>query len=323
LVAVIALALLAAAAVVGGRRQAPSGDESVARPTPLFRQTATPPGHAMSPAPSATAGGDVAVLLGAGDIGTCGSDGDEATARLLDANEGTVFVAGDNAYDRGTARDFERCYGPTWGRHKARTGFPAPGNHDWETRGAAGYLDYFGSAARPDGSTWYRRSLGSWDVIVLDSECDKVGGCEEGSAQLDWLEATLARRTSRCTLAIWHRPRFSSGKHGNDPEMDAMWRALYAAGADVVINGHDHDYERFAPQDPDARPDAGRGIREFVVGTGGAELRNFDEVQPNSQVRESDTFGIIRLVLSADGYGWSFLPVADRTFSDSGTGSCH
>ena len=278
--------------------------------------TDTPSG---TPLPSPT--GDP-VLVGAGDIGRCDSDGDEATATLLDGIGGTVFTAGDNGYEDGTAEQFRDCYDPSWGRHRARTR-PAPGNHDWGTAGLAGYFGYFGDAAKgPGGSSWYSYDLGSWHVIVLDSICEKVDGCGPGSPQGQWLAADLAANPAACTLAIFHIPRFTSGNHGDAPEMDAFWRPLYAAGVDVIVNGHDHDYERFAPQDPDGRVDGDRGIRQFVVGTGGAPLRDFTHVAPNSDIRVLLGHGVIAFTLHDGSYEWEFT-VADNPFRDYGTSPCH
>jgi hypothetical protein len=270
--------------------------------------------------PSPSVPGDP-VLVGAGDIADCALDGDAATAALLDSIPGTVFAAGDNAYPHGAATDFSDCYGPTWGRHLGRT-FAAAGNHDWETTDLAGYLGYFGAAGAPNGPTWYARDIGTWHVIVLDSDCAKVGGCGPDTVQGRWLTADLAATTARCTLAIWHHPRFSSGEHGNDTGVGPFWDALSAAGADVIINGHDHDYERFAPQNPDGGVDRERGIREFVVGTGGAALREFGTQAANSEFRAAVAHGVIKLVLHPTSYEWTFIPVGGQ-FSDSGTGPCH
>ena len=181
----------------------------------------------------------------------------------------------------GSAADFRDCYAPTWGRHLDRTR-PAPGNHDWETKDLAGYLDYFGERAAPDGKSWYSYDLGAWHVVVLDSNCTFVGGCGPESAQGRWLATDLKASSARCTLAIWHHPRFSSGEHGSDAVVWPFWDALYTAGADVVVNGHDHDYERFGPQDPAGREDKARGLREFVVGTGGGVLRDFPPRWPTA-----------------------------------------
>jgi hypothetical protein len=261
------------------------------------------------------------VLVGAGDIADCGLVADGATADLVDAIPGTVFTAGDNAYPDGSAAEFRDCYGPTWGRFLARTK-PAPGNHDHVTKDLAGYLGYFGTAAAPNGASWYSYDLGTWHVVVLDSSCGDVGGCGPASAQGTWLGADLAASKTRCTLAIWHHPRFSSGEHGNDGEVAPFWQALYVAGADVVVNGHDHDYERFAPQDPAGKADPARGLREFVVGTGGADLRDFLAIKRNSVVRASGAHGVIRFVLRPTGYDWTFTSTTGE-FRDSGSGTCH
>jgi len=263
---------------------------------------------------------DVTVLVGAGDIAECGDDDDERTADIVAAIPGTVFLAGDNAYPDGSTRQYRECYATSWGEFVDRT-LPAPGNHEYQTRGAAGYVDYFGAAARPAGATWYSRDVGDWHVVVLDSNCSAVGRCDSGSPQATWLAADLAASDARCTLAIWHHPVFSSGDHGNHDFVRPFWQILYDEGADVVINGHDHDYERFAPQDADRRPTDG-GLRQFVVGTGGVLLRGFGRVAANSEVRDSSTHGVLRLTLREDGYDWSFVPVAGGTFTDAGSGSC-
>lgn len=278
-------------------------------------------GAVAAPSPSPSAGADDPVLVGAGDIGDCDTTGDTATARLIDGIEGTVFTAGDNAYPDGRATDFRDCYDPTWGPFKDRTR-PAPGNHDWVTKDLEGYLDYFGTAATPNGTPWYSYDLGTWHIVVLDSMCGKTGGCGKASDQGKWLATDLAASDARCTLAIWHHPRFSSGEHGNDSGVAPFWQALYAADAELVINGHDHDYERFKPQDPAGHEDRVRGIREFVVGTGGAELRPFKEAKRNSELRAPMTHGVLKLVLHPDSYDWRFIPT-DGDFSDSGSARCH
>ena len=291
--------------------------------SPSAGATQSPGGGSVAPtlSPRASSTGDP-VLVGAGDIGQCGSDGDENTAKLLDGIPGTVFTAGDNAYENGTADQFRDCYDASWGRHRSRTR-PAPGNHDWETAGLAGYRDYFGDAATgPGGSSWYSYELGTWHVIVLDSMCSKVGGCDPGSPQGAWLAADLAASRATCTLAVFHHPRFTSGEHGDTPAMDAFWRPLYAAGADVIVNGHDHDYERFAPQDPDGQIDGDLGIRQFVVGTGGAPLRDFTRVAPNSEIRVILGHGVIAFTLHDGSFEWEFI-VADNAFRDYGTSPCH
>ena len=295
---------------------APSASPSTAGSGAASGSSAPSAPSAPSQSPSADA-----VLIGAGDIARCDNDDDSATAALIETIPGTVFTAGDNAYDTGSADDFRNCYEPTWGRFRDRTK-PAPGNHDWETQDLAGYLGYFGTAGAPNGTSWYSYELGAWHVIVLDSDCSKVDGCGPDSAQGRWLAADLAASSARCTLAIWHHPRFSSGLHGNDDTVAPFWRALYDGGADLIVNGHDHDYERFAPQDPDGRVDRQRGIRELVVGTGGAELRPFEKVRANSELRASVANGIIRLDLHPTSYDWRFIPTTGD-FSDSGSTACH
>jgi hypothetical protein len=295
-------------------------------PSPTAAGSAVPGGSAVpsgstTPGQSSTPGVDP-VLVGAGDIGDCGTNGDEATAALLDAIDGTVYTAGDNAYPSGTAVDFQKCYDQSWGRHKARTR-AAVGNHDWESQGLAGYLAYFGAAGEGLGGTsWYSYDLATWHVIVLDSDCDKVG-CGADTPQGTWLAADLAASHATCTMAIFHHPRFSSGEHGNDPVVDAFWRPLYAAGVDVIVNGHDHDYERFAPQDPDGKVDTNRGIREFVVGTGGTTLRGFQKTVANSEVRLSNSWGVLKFTLHDGSYDVEFI-AAGNDFRDRGTAEkCH
>jgi hypothetical protein len=265
----------------------------------------------------------VAVLVGAGDIADCPDiSGAEATAKLLDAIPGTIFTAGDNAYEEGTAQQFAKCYDPTWGRHKARTR-PAVGNHEFHSGGATPYFDYFGANAGDPKQGFYSYELGAWHVVVLNSECSEVGGCQAGSAEEKWLRADLQAHPTACKLAYWHKPLFSSGaKHGDDPEVKAFWQDLYAAHAILVLNGHDHDYERYAPQNPEGQADPTKGIREFVVGTGGKSHRPFGKPEPTSEVRNADTFGVLKLTLHQHSYDWEFIPEAGKSFRDSGTGSC-
>ena len=283
----------------------------------------TPSGTAAPQRVPSTAAGSDPVLVGAGDIARCDGTDDEATAAIVERTPGIVFTLGDNAYDRGTPEEFKNCFDPSWGSFRDRIGFPVPGNHDYLTDGAAGYRDYFGTAAAPAGTTWYSRDVGDWHVVVLDSDCGEVdGGCATDGAQLEWLRADLAASDAACTLALWHHPRFSSGMHGNDPDVAPFWDALYAAGADLVLNGHDHDYERFAPQDPQAHPDPAHGITEIVVGTGGAELRDFGSPVANSVVRSSVSPGVIELTLGRTGWTYRFEST-DGMFSDAGGGTCH
>ena len=262
------------------------------------------------------------MLVGAGDIADCSSNGDEATANLLDTIDGTVFTLGDNAYESGTAAEFQRCYDPTWGRQRDRT-LPVPGNHDYNTPGAAGYFGYFGAAAGDPSTGYYATDLGTWRIYVLNSNCAAIGGCEAGSAQERWLRDDLAANPRACVLAMWHHPRFSSGEHGNDPRTQALWQALYAAGAELVLSGHDHIYERFAPQAATGKADSRRGIVEIVAGTGGRSHYPFVQIRANSLVRDNTTYGVLRLVLADGAWSSEFIPVPGGTFSDSGNGTCH
>lgn len=265
---------------------------------------------------------DGIVLVGAGDIASCESNGDEATAALLDRIGGTVFTLGDNVYDNGSIADYRNCYDATWGRHRARTK-PTPGNHEYQTRNASGYFAYFGASAGASSKGYYSYELGDWHIVVLNSNCSVVA-CAAGSPQEQWLRADLAANTKPCTLAYWHHPRFNSGaEHGNATSVAPFWDALYQHSADVVLNGHEHLYERFAPQTPSALADPSHGIRQFTVGTGGRSHYDFGRVEPNSEVREAYTYGVLKLTLRADGYDWQFVPVAGARFTDAGSGSCH
>jgi len=264
------------------------------------------------------------VLTGAGDIAVCDSDGARQTSdQLLAQKTGWFFTVGDNAYENGSDKVFAECYAPTWGRVLDRTILPVPGNHDWLTKGASGYLKYFGARAQPNGTDYYSMDLGAWHIIVLESDCSKVGGCRPDNPQGRWLAQDLAQSTAHCTLAFWHHPRFSSGEHGNNAFTQPLWQDLYDAGADLILDGHDHTYERFAPQTPDGRLDPDRGIVEMVVGTGGRSHYSFSVIRDNSLVRDNSTWGVERLVLADGRWSFEFLPVPGETFSDSGSGSCH
>jgi len=278
--------------------------------------TATSEGQSGTSAITVTPPSASVVLVGAGDIADCNA---EPTAALLDNIAGTVFTAGDNAYPNGSASDYANCYNPSWGRHKARTR-PAPGNHDYGTSGATGYYDYFGALAGPAGLGYYSYDLGAWHVVSLNSNVSMSAG----SAQETWLRADLAASTRTCTVAYWHHPRFSSGSsHGSSTQSAGVFQALYDAGAEIAIVGHDHEYERFAPQTPNAVADPVRGIREFVVGTGGAGLYSFGTPLPNSEVRDNTSHGVLKLTLSDGSYTWQYIPVAGNSFTDSGSGTCH
>jgi acid phosphatase type 7 len=265
----------------------------------------------------------VAVLIAVGDIATCNGKGDDVVALLVENLPGDIALLGDNAYEKGSESQYRKCYDPGWGLFKNRT-HPAPGNHDYLTDEAAGYFNYFGAAAGNPAQGYYSYDLGAWHLIALNSNCSQVGGCQAGSPQEQWLRADLAAHPAGCTLAYWHHPLFSSGQHGSNAQMWPVWQALYEAEADVVLNGHDHDYERFAPQDPQGAADAARGLREFVVGTGGKNHYEFSRApEANSEVRNDHTFGVLKLTLSPQSYTWEFIPEPGETFTDQGEGECH
>ena len=263
------------------------------------------------------------VLLAAGDIADCTNlSGAEATAKILEANDGTVVAIGDLAYPDGTRENFQ-CYDKTWGRMKSRTR-PAPGNHEFHSQGATFYFEYFGDAAGDPKNGFYSFDLGTWHIISLNSECSEIGGCQQDSREEKWLREDLAAHPTACTLAYFHKPLFSSGgAHGDAPEVRPLYQALYDANADVILNGHDHDYERYAPQDANGKLDLARGIREFVVGTGGKNHRPFGASEPTSEVRDTTTFGVLKLTLKTGSYEWKFIPEAGKIFTDSGSDNCH
>ena len=293
--------------------------------TPVTTTTAStvppPPGD-----PVLAAAGDIACdpfdpAFNGGD-GTASRCRMKATSDLLTALEPTAVAAlGDNQYKGGTLEQFNTSFHLSWGRLKDVI-HPAIGNHEIRgDRNAAGYYSYFGAAAGDPTKGYYSYDVGAWHVVVLNGNCKRVP-CMAGSLQEQWLVADLAANPAACTLAYWHQPRFSSGTHGSDPAYTPFWQALYNAGADVVLNGHDHHYERFAPQNPGGVLDEEGGIREFVVGTGGAKLEGTGTVQANSQIR-TQTYGVLKLTLQEGSYDWDFLPVAGESFSDKGYDNCH
>ena len=244
-----------------------------------------------------------------------------ATSNLaLALSPAAVLLLGDNQYEDGTLAKYQASYDPSWGKLKAVT-HPIPGNHEYGTPGAAGYYAYFGAAAGDPAKGWQSFDLGGWHLIGLNSNCGAVGGCGAASPQGQWLAADLAAHPGVCTLAYWHHPRFSSGPHGNDATTADFWTLLYAASTDLVLVGHDHGYERFAPQSPSAAADPA-GIREFVVGTGGKNLTFVSTVRANSEVRNYGAFGVLELKLWPTGYDWRFLGTSGATL-DSGRGLCH
>lgn len=261
--------------------------------------------------PSLRASAATVVLVGAGDIASCSYTNDTATAKLLDGISGTVFTMGDNAYPNGTSTEYTNCYHPTWGRHKSRTK-PSPGNHDYNTSGASGYFNYFRV------SSYYAYNLGDWRIYALNSNID----ASSTSAQIKWLQNDLANNSKRCVLAYWHHPRWSSGSRGNNSKMQSAWSVLYNAGAELVISGHEHQYERFKQMNASGSA-VSSGVREIVVGTGGAALDSFGSIKPTSEVRNGSTHGVLKLTLTSTSYSWRFYPIAGKTFTDSGTTNCH
>ena len=265
------------------------------------------------------------VVVAAGDIARCGTESDDATAELVGGIEGTVLTLGDNTYPDGSAENYDECYQPTWGQFKKRTR-PAPGNHEYETEGASAYFDYFGKAAGDPDKGYYSYDLGSWHVVALNSNCGEGGlRCGPGSPQGRWLQEDLATNDEEaCTLAYFHHPLFTSGSYRPGIErVERLWEVLYAAGVDVMLNGHDHNYQRFSPQDPGGRADPEGGIRQFVVGTGGRSLNEISNPIANTEVYSDDAYGVLKLTLHPKKYEWEFVPVEGETFSDSGSAGCH
>jgi hypothetical protein len=273
------------------------------------------------------------VIVAAGDL-VCGTGTSstapckyaETAALVTSIAPAAAILAGDIQYESGTKADFDAFYHPTWGVHKAIT-WPAPGNHEYQTSGASGYFDYYNGVglqtgrAGTRGKGYYSFNLGAWHLISLNSNCSSIGGCGAGSAQETWLRADLAANPVACTLAFWHHPLFSSGEHGNNTVMTAIWKALQDFGADLVIVGHDHNYERFGPQTSTGVADP-NGVRSFVVGTGGKETRQFGVIKSNSEVRSSNSLGVLKLTLHADSYDWQFMPIPGHTLNDAGSAAC-
>jgi hypothetical protein len=284
--------------------------------------------HGVDPSPSqASPEGQTFTLVGAGDISSCKNpEGARATAKLIEKIPGTVFAAGDLAYEGGSTDEFQLCYGGTWGEFKARTR-PALGNHEYANPTAHGYFEYWGEQAGPVGKGYYSYDLGSWHIVVLNTNCysNILGGCSAGSPQETWLRKDLLEHPDACVLAYGHHALFSSGvfkSHAIHPELKELWRDLYAAHAALVLAGHEHSYERFAPQDPDGHPEPVNGIREIVVGTGGRSHDPLGFAIANSEVRNTDTYGVLKLTLSPGRYAWQFIPEEGKSFSDSGLGEC-
>ena len=288
------------------------------------------PRAAQQPAKSGKveAAEQTAVLVGAGDIVGCRDpQGALATAKLIEKIPGTVFAVGDLVYDATTLSQFQRCYEAAWGEFKDRTR-PALGNHEYREANATPYFEYWGEQAGPAGKGYYSYELGTWHVVVLNTNCGApgLGGCAAGSPQEIWLRRDLREHRDGCIVAYGHHALFSSGifrSHAVHPELKAFWEDLYAVHADLILAGHEHSYERFAPQDPEGRADPEHGIREIVVGTGGRSHDPLGLALPNSEVQNIGTYGVLKLTLSPQGYTWEFLPEEGKTFHDSGVGVCH
>ena len=260
-------------------------------------------------------------LVGAGDIADCDLKADEATAKLVKNIQGTVFTTGDNVYDNGTRAEWRNCYDPSWGAFKKRT-MPSAGNHDYYTNNAQPYYDYFGRRAGNPNRGYYSYDRGAWHIVVLNSNCEKVS-CAADSPQAQWLRNDLSNNRTACTLAYWHHPRFASGDNVQTSSVDPFWEILYNRGAELVLNGHAHRYERHRPMNADGRRDA-NGIRQIIVGTGGKPpLGDVGERDPNTVTRNDNTPGVLRLSLRSDSYSWKFVPVPNKNFTDSGKANCH
>jgi hypothetical protein len=288
---------------------------TTATPTPVPTETATPE---PSPTPTPTP----VVLIGAGDISYCGEAylGDEATASILERfPEAVIFTAGDNVQGVGIRAEYRNCFDPTWGRFFDRL-HPSPGNHDYMTEGGAPYYEYFGERAGPPGLGYYSYDLGEWRIVALNSNCNDIA-CGPDSRQAAWLREDLASSQKQCTLLYWHHPRWSSGLAGGYGSVSIFWRTAVEFGAEIVVSGHDHDYERFAPMDGDGLPSPA-GVRQFVAGTGGTTLRQFGEPKPNSEIRYNESNGLLKFHLLPGSYTWEFIPTTGD-FSDSGSGVCH
>jgi 3',5'-cyclic AMP phosphodiesterase CpdA len=258
------------------------------------------------------------VLLAAGDIAAC-TKGSALTARILDSIPGDIIVPGDAAYFQPDQPDpYATCYGTTWGRHKSRTR-PVPGNHDAEPAMVRLFFEYFGAAAGEPPGGYYSFDAGDWLVIALNSTI----AMDEGSAQGRWIRSTLAANSRRCTLAFMHHPRFSSGPHRTNPATRVAFELLHRGGVDVLVSGHDHIYERFAPMRPSGARDDRGGVRQFVVGTGGNGLYRIRSVRRYSQRRQNRVYGVLKLTLRSADYSWEFVPASHTEFRDSGRASCH
>jgi hypothetical protein len=312
----------------------PAGGQAATPPAPanllfvplVYRSLPDPAGSRGGPAPNPGSANGLAINA-AGDIAACSpryflQDGYLQTAALLAQLDGPFLGLGDYVYPDGTLPLFTTCFDPVWGPFKPRL-FPSPGNHEYQINQAAGYFGYFGAAAGDPTQGFYSFNVGNWHIVALNSNCSEIGGCALGSPQELWLRADLAAHPDFCTLAYWHHPLYTSGKEGSDARVKDLYQDLIDARADLILNGHDHDYERFAPQDANGNFDEVNGIPEIIVGTGGKDHGSLVRRLPNSLVFDNTTFGILRIQLRADGYDFRFVPVAGGVFQDAGSGNCH
>ncbi len=301
----LVLAALLAQGAAGALAQAPAGS-AVASPA--------------GPTVTVAAAGDIACE--AGEQPSLRACQQAATARLVESlKPDAVLAIGDLQYPTGTLLQMKGSYDKTWGAFKSIT-YPVPGNHEYYNL-ATGYHDYWGHRVGTYHDPWYSFDLGAWHVLALDSDCTYVGGCGADSREVRWIRQDLAAHPSTCALAFFHHPRFSSGPHGNNQELAPVWRALQAGGVDVILNGHDHDYERFDLQDANGRLDRSHGIREFVVGTGGAPQYFVLWPHAHSQALRAGVFGVLKLTLRPASYDWRFMPIPGESYTDSGSTACH
>lgn len=294
--------------------------QQISTSTAITVNTATPepvPTSTDTPVPTATP----AILLGAGDISICGQKGDDETALLLEVENGEIFTAGDNSNEDGFMYQYQKCFEPSWGRLMNRL-HPVPGNHDYYGDDGKSYYEYFGERAGPPGKGYYSYDLGAWHIVALNSNCDYVS-CRPDSAQLKWLREDLEANKTQCTLAYWHDPMVGSALHDYYYGVLPFWEALYDYGAEIIVNGHNHIFEVFSPQNPELKPDLENGIAQFIVGTGGASHYSFTDIKPNSIIRDNTSFGIIKFKLFENQYEWEFIPVAEGDFTSTGSGLCH
>jgi hypothetical protein len=289
-------------------------DSRSGRPQPGIEQPSTLPSIVAQSQPASASGTPLPateVLLAVGDVGSCDGRADDAVAQLASRLPGLIALMGDIAYERGTPEQFDQCFDPSWGPMRERLR-PVPGNHEYLTEGAAGYFDYFGPSAGEPPRGWYSYDLGAWHVVALNSNCHEVA-CGTGSPQVAWLREDLAAHPSDCLLAYFHHPRWSSGRHGSSRTVDVFWQVLADAGADVILNGHDHTYERVV-QD---------GVHQFVVGTGGRSLYPFEKpALPQTEVRQADAYGLLWLALGPGTFDWEFIALGNSGFTDAGSGNC-